>query len=51
MNVKVVEEREASRSIVWGLASVELVPVTEAGNIGLFVLIKYLHLKGNESLL
>ena len=34
MNVKVVEEREASRRIVWGLASVELVPVTEAGTIG-----------------
>ena len=24
LNVKVVEEREASRRIVWGLASVEL---------------------------
>jgi len=34
LNVKVVEEREASRSIVWGLASVELVPVAEAGTIG-----------------
>ena len=34
LNVKVVEEREASRSIFWGLASVLLVPVTEAGNIG-----------------
>ena len=29
MNVKIVEEREASRSILWCLASVELVPVTE----------------------
>ena len=34
LNIKVVEEREASRSIFWGLASVPLVPVTEAGNIG-----------------